>query len=279
MLNDGVCLSITMITSVCKFDFDADASINIRANQSRWGAFFGRRFVDFWRESSDRFRCDSNFEFKLLTIDSTVTFRCRGLFEADTLRLTSDFETTRVFVRLTSKTGSDDSDFVGVIEKLAVRFSMLTNFSATPVTMSIDFGDSDFDDAVKKLSIDDLTSTNFVMFEVTTINIMSAENCSLSDVINNDFRRWRIISLMFWSNLLTAARKINLLIIQSTGQKKLSTEIDRERARTPHIEIFFCRSSLLKRWILLTSKWITDRISSETRTAEKRPISINFYNW
>lgn len=92
-------------------------------------------------------------------------------------------------MRLTSKTGSDDSDFVGVIEKLAVRFSMLTNFSATPVTMSIDFGDSDFDDAVKKLSIDDLTSTNFVMFEVTTINIMSAENCSLSDVINNDFRR------------------------------------------------------------------------------------------
>ena len=124
-----------------------------------------------------------------MTIDSTITFRCRNLFEINILKLTSNFETTKIFIKLTNKIDFDNSNFIDVIKKLTIKFLTLTNFFATFVIILIDFDNSDFNNVVKKLLINNLTSTNSVIFEITIINIIFIKNCLFFDIINNNFRK------------------------------------------------------------------------------------------
>ena len=115
--------------------------------------------------------------------------RYRGFFKIDTLKLTFNFETTKVFVKLINKTDFDNSNFINIIEKLTIKFLILTNFFATSITILIDFDNSDFNNVVKKFLIDNLISTNSIIFKITTINIIFVENCSFFDIINNNFRK------------------------------------------------------------------------------------------
>ena len=95
-----------------------------------------------------------------------------------------------MFIELINNIDFNNSNFVNINEKLLINNSTLMNFFTIFTTISINFDNFDFDNAIEIFSIDNLISTNFIIFEITTIDIVVfVENCSFFDIINNNFRK------------------------------------------------------------------------------------------
>ena len=95
-----------------------------------------------------------------------------------------------MFIELINNIDFNNSNFVNVNGELLINDSISTSFFAIFILISINSDNFDFNNAVEMFSINNLISTNFVMFEITIIDIVIfIENYSFFEIINNDFRK------------------------------------------------------------------------------------------
>ena len=95
-----------------------------------------------------------------------------------------------MFIELTSNIDFNNSNFVNINDELLINDSTSTSFFAIFISILIDFDNFDFDNAIEIFSINNLISINFVIFEITTIDIIIfIKNCLFFDIINNDSRK------------------------------------------------------------------------------------------